>query len=99
MAKSRLYGRHAEPGPERGDYADLLDPRSPGRVIGAVLRSKAKTNPLYISPGDRIDVPTALRFAVRCLAGYRLPETTRWAHRVAGGERLPGGQPGQVSLL
>ena len=87
VAKSRLYGRHEPPGPERGDRADLLDSR--GNVIGAVLRSKAKTNPLYVSPGHRIDVAHAIDFTLGCCTTYRLPEPTRWAHRVAGGESLP----------
>jgi deoxyribonuclease V len=89
VAKSRLYGRHQEPGPVRGDSTPLLDQRDPQRVIGAVLRSKEKTNPLYISPGHRMDVDHALEFVLHCLAGYRLPEPTRWAHKVAGGEPLP----------
>src|SRR5512139_1326872 len=45
VAKSRLYGRHAEVGPQRGDRADLLD--KTGNLIGAVLRTREKTNPLY----------------------------------------------------
>jgi deoxyribonuclease V len=89
VAKSRLYGRHAAPGPHQGDTALLYDPRHPDRVIGTVLRSKEKTNPLYISPGHLIDVPHALEFVQNCVTGYRLPETTRWAHKVAGGESLP----------
>jgi deoxyribonuclease V len=89
VAKSRLYGRHQEPGPERGDVAGLYDQRDPTRLIGMVLRSKPKTRALYISPGHRMDVDHALAFALACLAGYRLPEPTRWAHKVAGGEQLP----------
>jgi deoxyribonuclease V len=89
VAKSRLYGRHAAPGPARGDYADLLDPRAGDRVIGAVLRTKAGTTPLYISPGHLIDVAHAVDFVLRCCTTYRLPEPTRWAHRVAGGAILP----------
>jgi deoxyribonuclease V len=89
VAKSRLYGRHVEPGPHKGDYVLLYDQRRPDQVIGAVLRSKEKTNPLYISPGHLIDVPHALEFVKNCVTGYRLPEPTRWAHKVAGGESLP----------
>ncbi len=87
VAKSRLYGRHAEVGPQRGDRVDLLDKN--GNVIGAVLRTREKTNPLYISPGHLMDVEHAVEFVLACLAGYRLPEPTRWAHKVAGGEKLP----------
>ncbi len=87
VAKSRLYGRHEEVGPQRGDRVDLLDKN--GNVIGAVLRTREKTNPLYISPGHLMDVEHAAEFVLACLAGYRLPEPTRWAHKVAGGEKLP----------
>lgn len=89
VAKSRLYGRHVEPGPNPGDLAELFDQRNPQRIIGAVLRTKARVKPLYVSPGHLVDVPHAVEFVLRCVAGYRLPETTRWAHRVAGGESLP----------
>ena len=89
VAKSRLYGRHAEPGPHAGDYTLLYDQRQPDKVIGAVLRSKDRTNPLYISPGHLVDVEHALMFVRNCISGYRLPEPTRWAHKVAGGESLP----------
>jgi deoxyribonuclease V len=54
VAKSRLYGRHAEVGPQRRDQADLLDKK--GNIIGTVLRTREKANPLYICPGDLMDV-------------------------------------------
>ena len=94
VAKSRLYGRHEEVGPQRGDRADLLDKN--GNIIGTVLRTREKTNPLYISPGHLMDVEHATHFVLNCATGYRLPEPTRWAHRVAGGEKFPtenGDQP------
>jgi len=89
VAKSRLYGRHAEPGPHRGDTAELYDQRDRNRIIGAVIRSKDNVNPLYISPGHLMDVPHAIKFVLQCVTRYRLPEPTRWAHKVAGGEKLP----------
>lgn len=99
VAKSWLYGRHAEPGPRRGDSAELHDERDPALIIGAVLRSRDKGNPLYISPGHFIDVPPALDFAIRCCAGYRLPEPTRWAHKFAAGAALPSTSSDQLALL
>jgi deoxyribonuclease V len=89
VAKSRLYGVHEPPGPNRGDSADLLDEKEPERVIGSVLRTRAGVKPLFVSPGHRIDVERATEFALACCIRYRLPETTRWAHRVAGGARFP----------
>jgi deoxyribonuclease V len=89
VAKSRLYGRHEPPGPERGDQAPLLSQSKPERIIGAVLRTRPGTNPLYVSPGHLIDVPRAVEFTLACVTHFRLPEPTRWAHKVAGGEQLP----------
>ncbi len=88
VAKSRLYGFHADPGPRRGDSAELFDERDRSRVIGAVLRTRDRVNPLYISPGHLIDVQASLEFVLKCCTGYRLPEPTRWAHKVAAGEKL-----------
>ena len=97
VAKSRLYGRHEEVGPKRGDQAALLDKN--GNVIGTVLRSREKTNPLYVSPGHLIDVKHATGFVLACIAGYRLPEPTRWAHKIAGGEKLPDSNDQQQRLF
>jgi deoxyribonuclease V len=97
VAKSRLYGLHAEVGPERGDRVDLLDKNT--NVIGAVLRSRPKTNPLYISPGHLIDVQHAVEFVMACCTTYRLPEPTRWAHKVAGGDQLPVDDSDQPRLF
>jgi deoxyribonuclease V len=97
VAKSRLYGRHEEVGPQRGDRADLIDKQ--GNVIGTVVRTREKTNPLYVSPGHLIDVEQATQFVLNCSAGYRLPEPTRWAHKVAGGEKLPNQDNDQLTLF
>lgn len=99
VAKSRLYGRHAQPGPNRGDFADLRDEREPARIIGAVLRTRPGVNPLYISPGHLIDLPRCMDFVLACCTRYRLPEPTRWAHKVAAGERLDPGAGQQARLL
>lgn len=97
VAKSRLYGLHAEVGPKRGDRADLLHKNK--NVIGTVLRTRERTNVLYVSPGHLIDVEQATQFVLNCTTSYRLPEPTRWAHKVAGGEILPGTEDGQPTLF
>jgi len=81
-AKSRLSGRYEEPGPATGDRSPLLWPD--GEIIGTVLRSKARSKPLFISPGHRISVTTATTWVEQLLHGYRLPEPTRRAHNAAG---------------
>ena len=97
VAKSRLYGLHAEVGPKRGDRADLLDKNT--TIIGTVLRTREKTKVLYISPGHLMDVQHATQFVLSCVTTYRLPEPTRWAHKVAAGEKLPGESKDQPTLF
>jgi deoxyribonuclease V len=80
VAKSRLIGTHDDMPPEKGSWVPLQDE---GEIIGAVLRSRTNTKPLYISPGHRITLPTALDYVLRCTPKYRLPETTRLADRLA----------------
>ena len=97
VAKSRLYGRHDEVGPLRSDRAELLDKNK--NVIGSVLRTKERTNPLSVSPGHLMDVKHSTEFVMACCTRYRLPEPTRWAHKIAGGEKLPDGSDQQARLF
>lgn len=82
VAKSRLVGKHGEVPQERGAWEPLMERRE---MIGAVLRTRPKTKPLYISSGHRISLTTAIAWVMNCTTRYRLPETTRWAHRLASG--------------
>jgi len=88
VAKSRLYGVHEPPSPDRGGTSDLYDEKNPERIIGSVLRTRSGVKPVFVSPGHRIDIEHAIEFTFACCTRYRLPETTRWAHRVAGGAQL-----------
>ena len=81
-AKSRLIGQHAEPGPSRGEWAPLEDE---GEVIGAAVRTREGTRPVYISTGHRVSLATAIAWTVRLGRSYRIPEPTRLAHQAAGG--------------
>ncbi|MFP5274226.1 deoxyribonuclease V [Coleofasciculus sp.] len=80
VAKSRLIGQHEELPPQKGNWQPL---RHRGEVIGAVVRSRTGVKPLYVSPGHRISLPTAIDYVLRCTPKYRLPETTRWADKLA----------------
>ena len=81
-AKSRLCGSHGQPGPERSSYSLL---RTGDEVVGAVLRTRRRVKPVFVSVGHRMGLGDAVRLVLRCGRGYRLPEPTRWAHRVATG--------------
>ncbi len=78
VAKQKLTGTFAEPGPERGSITPLTDPKT-GELIGEVVRSKDRVLPLFVSPGHRCDQATATRLTLACLRGYKLPEPTRLA--------------------
>lgn len=80
VAKKRLCGQFTPPDPQPGSCQPLMDN---DRQLGWVLRSKARCNPLFISPGHRVSQATALEWVQKCLLGYRLPEPTRWADAVA----------------
>ncbi|MFE4107575.1 deoxyribonuclease V [Almyronema epifaneia] len=84
VAKSRLTGTHAELPPEKGSWVPLHDRNE---TIGAVLRSRTNTQPLYISSGHRISLETAIAYVLQCTPKYRLPETTRWADKLASNRR------------
>ncbi len=81
-AKSRLCGEHDEVGYEAGSVAELTHE---GEVIGTVLRTRAGSKPLYISPGHKISLQNSVRWVLACTRGYRLPEPSRLAHLAAGG--------------
>lgn len=80
VAKSRLIGTHGEVPEQKGGWAALEDD---GEVIGAVLRTRMGVKPVYVSVGHRISLATAIDYVLRCTTHYRLPETTRHAHRLA----------------
>jgi deoxyribonuclease V len=90
VAKSRLIGSHAEPGPARGDRMPLLDGEE---VIGAVLRSRSGVRPLYVSIGHRLSLESALALVLRATGRFRLPEPLRLADRLSKRPRAGGAPP------
>jgi deoxyribonuclease V len=85
-AKTRLTGDFTDPGLAPGEWSPLVDRDA---VIGVALRNKARTAPLFVSPGHRCDLKGAIeavRLTTRC---HRIPEPTRLAHeRVNAFRRL-----------
>lgn len=86
-AKSRLCGQYIEPDTEKGSYTYLLDKTE---VIGAALRTRTNVSVVYVSIGHLISLESARMLTMTCCKGYRLPETTRYAHRAASG-KIPEG--------
>lgn len=82
VGKTRLIGKHESVPDHRGAWVPLRDGEE---IVGAVLRTRPGVRPIYVSPGHRIDLETALAWVMQCTRGFRLPETTRQAHRLASG--------------
>lgn len=80
VAKSRLCGQFLPLDEELYSQQALYEG---DEQIGWVWRSKLRCNPLFISPGNRISMESALYWVEHCMRQYRLPEPTRWADAVA----------------
>ncbi len=79
-AKSRLFGKEmGELGPKKGSFAALVDK---GETIGAVLRTKDNTSPLYISVGNMINLTNAIEITLKC-SFSRIPEPLKIADKLS----------------
>jgi deoxyribonuclease V len=82
VAKTRLVGDYDMVPRDRGGWSALS---ADGEVIGAVLRTRAGVKPVFVSIGHRVCLASAVAWTMACTRRFRLPETTRWAHRLASG--------------
>jgi deoxyribonuclease V len=80
VAKSRLCGTFQEPPLEKGAASPLMDKQE---QLGWVLRSRTGVKPLFISPGHKISLSSALECVTAAFSPYRLPEPTRKADKLA----------------
>ncbi|MFN3813218.1 MAG: endonuclease V [Aquificaceae bacterium] len=78
VAKKRLFGSYAYIGQKRGSYAYL---KHRGSIVGAALRTKDSTEPIFVSVGHRISLKTAIELVLKTSL-YRIPEPTRLAHNL-----------------
>lgn len=79
-AKSKLIGEFEEPSINRGSYNFLYYNE---KIIGAVLRTKDSVKPIFISPGNLIDIDSSIKIVLQLSEKYRLPEPIRFAHNFA----------------
>ncbi len=79
-AKSPLLKDFKDPGPFRGDYEKIL---MGGIEVGAVLRTKDNTKPIFISPGHKINLELSIKIVLNSCLGFRIPEPLRKAHQLS----------------
>jgi deoxyribonuclease V len=84
-AKSRLIGTFDEPGNEKGAWSPLTDGEE---EIGAVVRTRSRVKPIFVSVGHRCTLADAIRLSLACTTRYRIPEPTRLAHQAVSRLRL-----------
>jgi deoxyribonuclease V len=84
-AKSRLVGIYPPVAEDKGSTVALTHR---GRVVGAVVRTRERVKPVFVSPGHAITLPEAIRFVLDCCKGYKLPEPIRQAHLAANRLRV-----------
>jgi len=75
-AKSRLVGEYREPPPGKGGWSEL---HLEGETVGAVVRSRDRVKPLFVSPGHLVTLADAVALVLRCCIRYRIPEPLRHA--------------------
>ena len=82
VAKTRLVGEYDAVPREKGGWSPLWYQDA---EIGAVLRTRTGVKPVFVSPGHRVGLLSAIDHVMGCVTCYRLPETTRWADGLASG--------------
>lgn len=76
-AKTPLLDESVTPKPSKGSF-ELI--RRGKNEVGAVLRTKDKVRPVFVSPGHRVDLPTSIQIILESCQGFRIPEPLRRAH-------------------
>jgi deoxyribonuclease V len=92
-AKSLLVGTYGKLGEARGATAPITHK---GEVVGMAVRTRKGVQPVYVSPGHLMDLPTAVELVLKVSPKYREPETTRHAHRLVNAFRRAGGEAAEL---
>ena len=79
VAKRRYVGQFGVPGLEKGSMSDLTDPKT-GEMLGAVVRTRTKVSPVFVSTGHNVSLDEVIALTLQCAVRFRLPEPTRQAH-------------------
>ena len=76
VAKKILCGSADVPGSVGGAEPLVFE----GEQVGWLLKTTRRSKPVVVTPGHRVSVKGSLEIVRHCLAGHKLPETTRLAH-------------------
>lgn len=78
VAKSHLYGKYKKPENKKFAFSYVYD--NSNDILGVVFVSRENTKPTFISPGNLIDLNSAIEIVKKTIRKYRTPEPLRQAH-------------------
>ncbi len=78
VAKKKLCGEHLPLDENYGSYSYLT---YNNEIVGAVVRTRDKVKPVYVSIGHKISLDTAIKFVLKTSI-FRIPEPLRLAHNL-----------------
>jgi deoxyribonuclease V len=80
-SKTPLWREYPKLSLEKGSYVFVKGEE--GKLVGAVVRTREGKNPVFVSPGHKMSVQTAVKIVLQCSPRYRIPEPLRQAHILA----------------
>lgn len=79
-SRTPLWNNYEKPETKKGSYTFYSEGKE---KIGATLRSKDNTKPIFITPGHKISLKSSIGIILNCCSKFRLPEPIRRAHILA----------------
>lgn len=76
IAKNPFMGSFEEPTNIKGSYEYIYDNKN---IIGAVLRTKKNTKPIFVSVGNLITLKESIELTMHLTSSFRIPQIIRLA--------------------
>jgi len=80
-SKTPLWRDYPEPSLKKGAHVFIQGDNK--KLIGAVVRTREGKKPVFVTPGHKISIQTAVGVMLQCSPRYRVPEPLRQAHILA----------------
>jgi deoxyribonuclease V len=80
-SKRALWKKSFDPSMKKGAHIFVEDKN--GKLTGAVIRTKDKVKPIYVTIGHKVSIQSAIKIILECSKNYRIPEPLRYAHMLA----------------
>lgn len=80
ISKKRLCGEVDLKGMAPGEGRPV---KHVGETLATACTTTSRGNPIYVSPGQAVNVDFAFQLARLLLRGHKLPEPTHWAHKLS----------------